>query len=64
MAERRAGDDMSEPERGEPTLDDVMRAEMWLRAIEFDAEMWTLLSPEQQQMVRDRIEWALPGKDA
>lgn len=33
------------------------RAAMWKRAIELEAEIFTRLSPEKQQQVKDRIEW-------
>jgi hypothetical protein len=43
---------------GEPTEADKALAAMWSTAIRTEADIWTLLSPERQQQIRARIEWA------
>lgn len=47
----------SEHALGVPGPKDIARAVVWSTAIEQDADMWTLLSDEQQAMVLRRIDW-------
>lgn len=50
----RVDDGVQEP----PTWEDRERALAWQHYIDVDAEIWTLLAPHQQEMVRKRIAWA------
>lgn len=43
----------------DPTPKDMERALFWAHARDTRADIWTRLSPEQQAMVEQRIQWAL-----